>query len=179
MIGLLGRSEPEAEARGWLEDLRFRFGLRLPHGFLIRGRLTFGVHPVSSAEPHVMPTPRLAARLVGLGLFAAALGCGQSSSSPPPAKTPPAAAVASTDGKGLFTQHCSNCHAAGDVPRKGKGKGPDLSHVASEADHTPAWIGEHIRDPKIHEPSSKMPAFGSKLKPEEIKSIVDYLSTLK
>jgi mono/diheme cytochrome c family protein len=128
----------------------------------------------------VILTARLATRLVGLGLFAAALGCGQSSSSPPPAKTPPAAVAATpTDGKGLFTQYCSNCHAAGDVPRKGKGKGPDLSHVAAEAEHTPAWIGEHIRDPKIHEPSSKMPAFASKLKPEEIKSIVDYLSTLK
>ena len=39
-------------------------------------------------------TARPAARLVGLGLFAAALGCGQSSSSPPPAKTPPAAVAA-------------------------------------------------------------------------------------
>ena len=123
-------------------------------------------------------TPRIAARLVGLGLFAAALGCGQSSSSPPPAKAP-AVAATPTDGKGLFAAHCAKCHAAGDTPRTGKGKGPDLSHVGAEPEHTAEWIAAHVRDPKIHEPSSKMPAFESKLKPEEIKSIADYLSTLK
>jgi mono/diheme cytochrome c family protein len=124
------------------------------------------------------PYLRPAARLVGLGLFAVALGCGQSSSSPPPAKAQPAA-VAPTDGKGLFEAHCANCHAAGDIPRKGKSKAPDLTHVGTEADHTAEWIADHVRNPKGHKPSSKMPAFESKLKPEEIKSVAEFLKSLK
>ena len=131
-------------------------------------------------EHSLTPNLRLAARLVGLGLFAVALGCGQSSSNPPPAKVQPAAvAVAPTDGKGLFEAHCANCHAAGDIPRKGKGKAPDLTHVGTEADHTAEWIAEHIRNPKGHKPSSKMPEFETKLKPEEIKSVAAFLKSLK
>ena len=131
-------------------------------------------------EHSLTPNLRLAARLVGLGLFAAALGCGQSSSSPPPAKAPaPAVAATPTDGKGLFAAHCAKCHAAGDTPRTGKGKGPDLSHVGAEPEHTAEWIAEHIRNPKGHKPSSKMPEFETKLKPEEIKSVAAFLKSLK
>ena len=122
------------------------------------------------------PIPRIAARLVGLGLFAVALGCGQSNSSPPPAKAP-AVAAAPTDGQGLFEAHCTKCHAVEGTGRKGKG--PSLAHVAADLEHTAEWIAAHVRNPKAHEPSSKMPAFESKLKPEEIKSVADYLSTLK
>ncbi len=125
------------------------------------------------------PTPRLVARLAGLGLFAVVLGCGQSNSSPPVKAQPVAAATAPADGKGLFEARCTKCHAAGDTPRKGKGKGPDLSHVAAEPEHTTDWIAAHVRNPKAHEPTSKMPAFETKLKPEEIKLVAEYLSTLK
>lgn len=123
-----------------------------------------------------MLSPRIAARLVGLGLFAVALGCGQSSSSPPPAKAP-AVAIAPTDGKGLFAAHCTKCHTVEETGRKGKG--PNLAHVAAEPEHTAEWIAAHVRNPKAHEPSSKMPAFESKLTPEEVKSVADYLATLK
>jgi mono/diheme cytochrome c family protein len=125
-----------------------------------------------------MLSPRIAARVVGLGLFAVALGCGQSNSSPPPAKAPAVAvSAAPTNGKGLFEAHCTKCHAVEGTARKGKG--PSLAHVAAEPEHTAEWIAAHVRNPRAHEPSSKMPAFESKLKPEEIKSVADYLSTLK
>ena len=86
-------------------------------------------------------------------------------------------AAAPTDGQGLFEAHCTKCHAVEGTGRKGKG--PSLAHVAADPEHTAEWIAAHVRNPKAHEPSSKMPAFESKLKPEEIKSVAEYLATLK
>ena len=41
------------------------------------------------------------------------------------------------------------------------------------------WIAEHIKNPKAHKPQSKMPEFESKLKPEEIRSLAEFLAGLK
>src|SRR5689334_8363461 len=99
-------------------------------------------------ESDVTRAHRSVARVVGLGLFAAVLGCSQSNSSPPPvAKAAPAVAAAPTDGKGLFDHHCAKCHSGGGGGRPGgKMKGPDLSHVGSEPGHTADWIAEHVRN---------------------------------
>jgi mono/diheme cytochrome c family protein len=117
------------------------------------------------------------ARVVGLGLFAAVLGCSQSNSSPPVAKAAPVVAAAPTDGKGLFDQHCAKCHGSGGGAGARKGKAPDLSHAGTE--HAADWIAEHIRNPKAHEPGSKMPAFEGKLQQTEIKTLADYLAAQK
>jgi mono/diheme cytochrome c family protein len=124
---------------------------------------------------------RHASRVVGLGLFVAAAGCGESGSTSPPAKTPNPPAVASATqaggGKAVFDQHCAKCHAVEGMGRKGKG--PNLAHIGADPSHTPEWIAEHVRNPKSHQPSSKMPAFADKLTPDEIRTVAEYLSTLK
>jgi mono/diheme cytochrome c family protein len=129
-----------------------------------------------------MRAHRLAARVVGLGLFAAVLGCSESNSTPPPASPPRPVEVAAntpTDAKGIFEARCTNCHATAGIPQRGKGRGPDLTHVGGEPGHTADWIAEHIRNPRAHKPESKMPAFEGKLTPEQIKTVSDFLAAQK
>lgn len=113
----------------------------------------------------------------GAGLVVAA--CAKKA--PPPATTAPVASAGAAAGHQLFDQHCAKCHASGDAARSGKGrpKGPDLSKTGADVTHTPEWLADHIRDPKLHKPESKMPSFEGKLQPDEIKLIAEYLATLK
>lgn len=70
-------------------------------------------------------------------------------------------------GRALFLRNCAHCHAAdatGD-------EGPDL-HRLDESD---AWIAKRIRDGR----KGRMTAFGGKLTPAQIDSLVAYLRTLK
>jgi mono/diheme cytochrome c family protein len=101
-------------------------------------------------------------------------------------------------GKKIFNAHCIRCHSDGSVAMKGppmgegakegfkggfKGKkgfrGPDLSKVAANENHTPEWIRDHILDPQIHKEDSSMPKFQGKLSEDDLKNLVDYLSSLK
>lgn len=118
---------------------------------------------------------------VGVAAFAVAaagltVGCGSKSEAPaaggPRSGGPPevAAGPAATDGKGLFDQNCAKCHG-------GKGKAPDLSAVGGK--HDAAWITAHTKNPKDHNPMSKMPAFEGKLTEAQIKLVADHLAALK
>jgi mono/diheme cytochrome c family protein len=60
---------------------------------------------------------------------------------------------------------------------RGGGRGPDLSKIGGKRKSD--WIAAHIKDPKSHNPQSRMPEFESKLEEKEIKSIADYLASLK
>ena len=71
---------------------------------------------------------------------------------------------------------CKNCHAVGG---EGGRKGPDLTHVGKEAGHTPEWLTDHTKNPKTHNPGSRMPAFEGKIDEKGLVSIGAYLSSLK
>jgi cbb3-type cytochrome oxidase cytochrome c subunit len=58
-------------------------------------------------------------------------------------------------------------------------RGPDLSKVAAESEHTRDWIKEHIKDPQQHKNNSRMPKFAGKLSDEDLNAVVDYLASLK
>lgn len=88
-------------------------------------------------------------------------------------------------GNAVFDQHCLKCHSvdgggAGGGP-KGKGGwgNPDLAKVSADPAHTPEWLAEHVRNPKAHNPGSRMPAFDGKLSDDEVKSVVEYMGKLK
>ena len=84
--------------------------------------------------------------------------------------------VAAGIGESLFkTSGCSNCHAL----NGGGGKAPDLSHAGAEAGHDADWISAHIKNPKSHNPTSRMPAGEGKIKDEDIKTLGTYLASLK
>jgi mono/diheme cytochrome c family protein len=87
-------------------------------------------------------------------------------------------------GKAIFRAQCSRCHQAVVVTdqggKKGRGgKGPNLATVSADAKHTKAWLTEHINDPKSHNPQSGMPKFAGRIKDDDMKSLVDYLASLK
>jgi cbb3-type cytochrome oxidase cytochrome c subunit len=57
-------------------------------------------------------------------------------------------------------------------------KGPDLAKVGK--DHDKAWIADHIRDPKKHKESSKMPPTAEdKLSAKDLDTLAEYLAGLK
>ncbi len=110
----------------------------------------------------------------------------------PVAVAPPAAppapvdgtAATSTDaaepGRKVYDAHgCGRCHATGtELSGKGKGKGPDLSHVGAK--HNAEWIARHVREPQAHNAKSRMPKYPeSKIGDADLKSLSEYLAALK
>jgi len=107
-------------------------------------------------------------------------------SSPAKASTPAAAAKASPEsiasGETIYKRQCQMCHGAtgmGDGPaaKNLKGKLPNLSDKTAMA---------KIKDEDIHNAVENglktevgnMPAFKTKLKPEEIQDVINYVHTL-
>lgn len=68
---------------------------------------------------------------------------------------------------------CSNCHS---VEASGRSKAPNLATVGKS--HDAAWLAAHVKNPKTHEPNSKMPAF-DKLSEVDLKAIGEFLASLK
>jgi len=83
--------------------------------------------------------------------------------------------------QGTYDQHGAQCHArAGQPggPSLGGSKGPSLEKIGKE--HDAEWLAEFIRDPKSKRPDAKMmPAFGGKLKDEEIRTLAEWLAAKK
>ena len=76
------------------------------------------------------------------------------------------------------TAHCNNCHATAGSAKVGRGMGPDLTKVGAKRDKE--WIIAHVRDPKSHNPMSRMPASGpDKLSDKDAGTLGEYLAGLK
>ncbi len=113
-------------------------------------------------------------------------------------------APAASGGPAVFAANgCGNCHSVGGAPagggamggpggggggmrgpgggpgRGGGGKGPSLASIGADASKTADWLIAHIKDPKTHNPSSGMPGFDGKINDADLKSLADYLITLK
>ena len=74
-------------------------------------------------------------------------------------------------GKDLFKSNCARCHGA-----DGSGKAPDLTDERRQA----KWKDSDERIvKKITNGALGMPAFGKKLKPEQINAVAAYVRTLK
>ncbi|MDP2156979.1 MAG: cytochrome c [Nitrospirota bacterium] len=76
------------------------------------------------------------------------------------------------DGESLFNeQKCMTCHRF-----KGQGgmAGPDLTEVTKR--RSTVWIVRQIKDPRTHNPASRMPVFDH-LNYLEIWAIISYLKT--
>jgi mono/diheme cytochrome c family protein/Zn-finger nucleic acid-binding protein len=81
-------------------------------------------------------------------------------------------------GRAIFERNgCARCHAlaASDRP----GKGPNLSRVGANATHTVDWISEYIRNPKAQKPDSRMPGFANKIQAQDLRTLAEYLASLK
>jgi mono/diheme cytochrome c family protein len=105
-------------------------------------------------------------------------------------------------GKKVYADNnCARCHKLGETggggpegmmggppsgvpggkkgPRGGKG-GPDLTTVGADPAHTKQWLSDHVRNPKVHKPQSRMPANGpEKISDADLSALADYLSSRK
>lgn len=113
------------------------------------------------------------------GSLAAVAGCknGAETDASPSGAGKSAVTSASGDaGKAVFAAQCTNCHSIGGM---GGRRGPDLSHVGAESEHTAQWIAEFVKDPKSKKPGSRMPAFGNRIPDSDLKALSEYLAGLK
>jgi sulfur oxidation c-type cytochrome SoxX len=77
-------------------------------------------------------------------------------------------------GKQLFhSLPCIQCHS---IEGKGGTIGPALTHEQLEG-KSRNWLHDQIRDPKLHNPNSVMPAFKD-LSDEQVDALVDYLVSI-
>ncbi len=84
--------------------------------------------------------------------------------------------------KATFRAQCARCHSTsppGEGAKMRGGRGPNLAKVGADPKHTKAWLSEHIRDPQVQTPESRMPKFQGRIKDDDLKHLVDYLASLK
>jgi len=111
------------------------------------------------------------ALVVALGLAA---GCNKGSGGGAAA---PAGAQLIATGQTVFTaNNCTRCHSVGG---QGGRMGPDLTHVGADPSHTPQWLADHVRNPKAHNPGSRMPGFQGRITDPDLNALGVYLASLK
>lgn len=114
--------------------------------------------------------------LVGLGLVVSVsllTSCNKNSGG---AAVPGGAALIAAGQNAYTTSNCARCHSIGG---QGGRMGPDLSHVGADPAHTPQWLADHVRNPKSHNPSSRMPAFQGQVSEPNLNALGAYLASLK
>ena len=82
-------------------------------------------------------------------------------------------AIAASDGKTLYDTKCSQCHGKGGIakpPGKGSRNFNDPAFQSASSDESIAKI--------TAEGKGKMPGYGSKLSPEQIKAVAAHVKTL-
>ncbi len=74
----------------------------------------------------------------------------------------------------IDAQGCTGCHI---INGKGGSIGPNLSKEGSKG-HSIHWLEVQIKTPKVHKPTSMMPA-NSKMTSAELKTVAEYFESLK
>jgi predicted Zn finger-like uncharacterized protein len=85
------------------------------------------------------------------------------------------------------TFNCARCHGpigGGSGPGVGRPggpgrRGPDLSHVGQDPNHTADWLTNYVRNPKAVDPDATMPAFGNRINQDDLKALAEFLASLK
>lgn len=127
---------------------------------------------------------------LGASLLGAAVGCTKNRGGEDAASSPSAGANAvpaasgnggnttlAAAGKIVYASNgCARCHA---LAGQGGRSGPDLSHVGAESSHTSDWLVAYIKDPKTHNPGSRMLAFAGKITDKDLLALGAYLASLK
>jgi mono/diheme cytochrome c family protein len=122
--------------------------------------------------------------LIPLASLLVITGCAKNTESTPTAdQGNPSSSTAQSNstliaaGKTVFNSNgCARCHAIGG---QGGNQAPELTHVGAEAGHTADWIVAHVKNPKAHNPRSRMPSFEGKINDKDLLALGAYLSSLK
>ncbi|MBI3864808.1 MAG: cytochrome c [Planctomycetia bacterium] len=59
------------------------------------------------------------------------------------------------------------------------GRAPDLSKVGADPEHTVEWLIAFIRNPRATKPDGRMPPFEGKISDDDLKSLAEFLASLK
>lgn len=84
---------------------------------------------------------------------------------------------AQTASGGLAIYEASGCTKCHGTPGQRPGRAPDLSHEGTNHDAT--WIAQHIKDPQSQNPQSRMPKYQGRISDPDLKTLSDYLASLK
>ena len=134
-----------------------------------------GKRPVAMAALFVVAVVVIALSLTGNASQPGTSGVATQAAGAAPAAAAGAPAPSTSEGAALIQSlGCLACHT---IDGRGGKVGPDLSDEGSRQ-HTGAWLGEQIRDPKSHDAASVMPSFKS-LSDAKIQALVQYLSGLR
>jgi cbb3-type cytochrome oxidase cytochrome c subunit len=116
--------------------------------------------------------------VAGLTLSASLLGmagCAKGDGGSPSAPNAPNNAALIAAGKNVVAANgCVRCHSIGG---QGGRMGPDLSQEGARG-RTPQWIADHVKNPRTHNPRSRMPAFQN-LSANDLNALGTYLASLK
>jgi len=86
------------------------------------------------------------------------------------------AAVITAGKKVYAANNCGACHTINGTGGKG---GANLSHEGANPKHTAKWLETAIVKPTSIIPTSTMPSYADKIKGNDLKALVAYLSSLK
>jgi mono/diheme cytochrome c family protein len=85
-------------------------------------------------------------------------------------------------GKVVFNKNgCFQCHTV-DGSKQGPHstkEGPDLAKVAREPGRDLAWFTAFVGNPMHERPGAKMPPFEKQIKPDDMRALAEFLSSLK
>jgi ubiquinol-cytochrome c reductase cytochrome b subunit len=84
---------------------------------------------------------------------------------------PPAEVRGALPASRIIGRYCASCHM---IDGEGSAGAPDLTHVGATRDAK--WLHDWISAPDEIDAGANMPGFGTFLKPEEMKALVDYLA---
>lgn len=105
------------------------------------------------------------------------VGCKKQALPGDPVQPAAASAELITAGKTVYDRNgCSGCHSVGGM---GGRTAPDLSRVGATQGRTPEWLVAHVRNPKDHNPQSRMPSFEGRISDQDLLALGAYLASLK
>jgi len=134
-----------------------------------------GKRPVAMAGWFIVVTGFVALTVAGAYSKTEGLEAGRATASTPGPATPAALSSDAKAGMALFRSNgCAACHRTGGT---GGSIGPDLSGEGIKG-RSPQWLGDQLRNSKIHNPTSIMPSFAA-LGDKAINQLVEYLLSLK
>jgi len=119
-------------------------------------------------------TAMMAGALAALAFAGGVAGCNRGSG---PGNAVASGASAGGGAVAIYSASgCARCHGS---LEQGGGGAPVLTRIGSEPGQTAQWIADQIRNPRSHNPTSRMPAYEGRMAAPGIDTLARHLANLK